>query len=196
MALSLKSGKQKSPVSGVRSGDVHPLAVAFERNYQRLVQCALKKLSRRKKGRVDLAKELVANVFYNICEGDQAYYVTDLTAFCFRTLLNELNNYFRHEEVVERKKDQVAERRPSVPSPEGLVLDKERTKKIWDAVGQLPYELQMTFHWHEWDGLSTQEIIARFEQDGIFIGERTVQRYFNEAREALAEKLAMYREHE
>lgn len=145
---------------------------------------------------MDLANELVATVFHNICVGGQAYYVTDMTAFCFRALHNELNNYLRHEEVVQRTKDEVIDRHPSVRSPEGLVLDAERTKMIWDAVRQLPYELKMTYHWHEWDGLSTREIIARFERDGISVCERTVQRYFNDAREALAKKLGIYKEHE
>jgi RNA polymerase sigma factor (sigma-70 family) len=151
-------------------------------------------LSRSRKDRADLAKELVATVFHNICVGGQAYYVTDMTAFCFRALDNQLYNYLRHEAVVERTKEEVADGRPSVPSPESMVLNDERTRKIWDAVGQLPYRARMTYQWHEWDGLSTQEIIARFAQEGIFVSERTVQRYFNDAREALAEKLAIYRD--
>lgn len=72
----------------------------------------------------------------------------------------------------------------SAPSPEALVIDRDRLERIARIVRKLPQRTQNIFHLHKFDGVSHAEIAAR-----LGMSRSSVEKHMMDALRAITERL-------
>lgn len=170
-------------------------AQVYARDRNELLQYIKGKLSRAHRDGKEVAEDVLSAASEKVLNRNRISPVEELRAFLRVVAVNELRNFFRHGKVVHRTEDAVAYHYPNiVVSPEYALLDEEFNEVMRELVSQLPPRCRFAIHCSFQGQLSAREILVLFEDQGIYVGERQVQRYINQGLEACKTILERYLE--
>lgn len=126
----------------------------------------------------DEARDLAAQAFTELLALKRPESVGFFGAYLYRTARNLTTNHLIRRALRQRK-DRLAgiASEQISPSPEPLVSEQQRHALVQDTLQRLPAHWRMALILRVWEGLSYQEILARFAHEGVALTERTARRY-------------------
>ncbi len=165
----------------MKSGDVKPYELLFDRYYQPLCNFAYLFLKNE-----ELCEELVSDVFLKIwIKKDEIVIVKSLKSFLYKSTRNAVIS-----EIRKNKPDFVYDYHDVVHgdnmTPETLMLKKEVSDAIDDLVGGLPRMAGLVFRLKKIDGLRHKEIA-----EILNISEKTVENHITIAIKKIREVLTL-----
>lgn len=167
-------------VKEIRAGRESTYALLFDEYYRPLSVFATKYVHD-----LELAKEIVQDLFVNIYENRKSLVITtSLKSYLFQSVRNRCLNHLKHLQVERKFLDQITYEQESTEDPEARILETELEYRIFQIVAGLPPKCQEIFRMSRVSGLKNREIANR-----LYISIRTVETQISNALEVLREKL-------
>ena len=131
------------------------------------------------------AEDLAQRTFLACAEQRQAYRGSgSFRAFVFGIARKQMLKHFEKSDIVRRAS--VRQLPPTgLPSPTGIVVEKEQQRLLLRALVRLPVDTQVLLQLHYWERLSTEEIATVMQ-----IGRSAVKVRLHRARERLRQEIA------
>jgi RNA polymerase sigma factor (sigma-70 family) len=172
------------PVDGVNRSHVERVMEVYRRAYTKLHRALCRNASR------EDAEDVLSHAFEKVLTHPSSS-VRKLEAYVYRAAHNLLSNHYRNRQVRRDKRESLAAEEPTTcDSLESLALEEERRRLLMQVIDKLPARCRMAFQLRFYEELSSKEIVARFAEHGIDIGERTVLRYIDQVYDACRRALA------
>jgi RNA polymerase sigma factor (sigma-70 family) len=166
-----------SNCTSARAGHKALVAQLFARNHTKLVKDVSMRI-----GSWEDSKDIAADAFSALLALERPGSVSFFGPYLYRTARNLAANHLKRRTIQRRKEHLLRNETPSyVASLESAFATQERIAILQRAVEKLPPVIRMAVTHRIWDGLTYEEIVARFAAKGINLTERTVRRYVAQA---------------
>lgn len=117
-----------------------------------------------KTGDIELAEDLVQEVFIKVWEKKDGIYKDSVKSLLYTMATNLMINHFKHKQVVMgHQSDVVAQNKAEMSSPQFILEEKEFEKKLNTVIESLPEGCREVFLMNRIDKLKYDEIAERLE---------------------------------
>ncbi len=164
--------------------DMQAYRVIFDRHYTALTTFATKLVAD-----IDIATDVVQNVFVNLYEKRRETLVTNVRSFLYSAVRNGCLNVIKHEKIKRQYENQVDASvfDYSSDAADKLIEQSEAEARVAGALAQLPEACRRVFLMSRFDGLSNQQIA-----DALDISKRTVETQITNALKILRRLLLSF----
>jgi RNA polymerase sigma-70 factor (ECF subfamily) len=136
------------------------------------------------------ARDIAAQAFAQVLEMRDPETVSFLKAYVYRAARNLATDRARIAAIRSRiGKIVLHEFTGTSPSPEPLLMQRQRLQILEHAMKALRPTRRMVLRWRVWEELPYAQIEARFAAQGLLVNERTLHRWYADALEELRQAI-------